>query len=83
MVAKRLMDNKVSNMEEYAISSGNPIFLRELVEKVRMLLNQPEKRKAIAKAGHKRCLSSGYDVVSRMRVWDDVICKKLDIIKKK
>lgn len=55
----------------------------ELVEKVRMLLNQPEKRKAIAKAGHKRCLSSGYDVVSRMRVWDDVICKKLDIIKKK
>ena len=31
LVAKRLMDNKVSNMEEYVISSGNPILLRELV----------------------------------------------------
>jgi spore maturation protein CgeB len=51
----------------------------ELVERVKMLLSHPEKRKAIAMAGHKRCLSSGYDVVSRMRVWDDAVCKKLNI----
>lgn len=55
----------------------------ELVEKARMLLNQPEKRETIARAGHKRCLSSGYDVVSRMRIWDDEVCKKLNIIQKK
>ncbi len=29
--ARRLMDNKVSSMEEYAVSSGNPISLKELV----------------------------------------------------
>ena len=52
---------------------------KELVQKVRTLLNQPEKRETIARAGHKRCLSSGYDVVSRMRVWDDAVCKKLNI----
>ncbi len=31
LAAKRLMDNKVSNMEEYALSSGNPIPLKEIV----------------------------------------------------
>jgi hypothetical protein len=51
----------------------------ELVEKVKMLLDQPEKREAIANAGHERCLSSGRDVVSRMRIWDDVVCKRLNI----
>jgi len=52
---------------------------KELVQKVKMLLNQPEKREAIARSGHNRCLSSGYDVVSRMRVWDDAVCKRLNI----
>jgi glycosyltransferase involved in cell wall biosynthesis len=51
----------------------------ELVEKVKMLLDKPEKREAIANAGHERCLSSGRDVVSRMRIWDDVVCKRLNI----
>lgn len=31
LAARRLMDNKVSGMEEYAISSGNPISLKNLV----------------------------------------------------
>jgi len=31
LAARRLMDNKVSGMEEYAISSGNPISLKDLV----------------------------------------------------
>lgn len=55
----------------------------ELVKKVQMLLEQPEKCKAIATAGYKRCLSSKYDVYSRMRVWNDAICNKLNINKKK
>jgi hypothetical protein len=55
----------------------------ELVEKVKMLLNQPEKRKAISTAGHRRCLLSKCDVYSRMRTWDNVICRKLNINKEK
>ena len=31
LAARRLMDNSVSNMEKYAISSGNPVSLKELV----------------------------------------------------
>lgn len=39
--AKRLMDNKVSNMEEYAISSGNPISLKELVAVYSRTIGKP------------------------------------------
>lgn len=50
----------------------------QLVQKVQFLLKEPEKRKAIAAAGRERCLSSGYDVVSRMRIFDDVVSAKLN-----
>ncbi len=49
----------------------------ELVEKVKDLLNNPEKRNAIAKAGHRRCVSDGHDVYSRMRECNDIVCAKL------
>ena len=51
----------------------------EMTQKVRILLKQSGKRETIAMAGRRRCLLSGYDVVSSMRVWDDVVCKKLNI----
>jgi len=54
---------------------------KELVEKVKLLLREPEKRKAIAKAGRERCLSSGYDVVSRMRIFDRVVSEKLNLLR--
>jgi len=41
----------------------------ELTDKVRFYLQHDEARERIAKAGHRRCLTSGYDVVSRMRQW--------------
>ncbi|MFH1477933.1 MAG: glycosyltransferase [Verrucomicrobiota bacterium] len=77
-----LLSERTNELKELYEEDKEAVFFSdkdELVQKVIMLLKQPEKRKAIASFGHKRCLSSGYDVVSRMRVWDDVVCKKLNI----
>jgi spore maturation protein CgeB len=41
----------------------------ELVEKCRYYLENEDLRRQIAQAGHQRCITSGYDVVSRMRQW--------------
>lgn len=41
----------------------------ELVDKCRFYLQHDELRSCIARAGHKRCLASGYDVITRMRQW--------------
>lgn len=39
--AKWLMENKVSSMEEYAISSGNPISLKELIAVYGQTIGKP------------------------------------------
>ncbi|MBW2596845.1 MAG: NAD(P)-dependent oxidoreductase [Deltaproteobacteria bacterium] len=39
--ARRLLDNKVSGMEEYAISSGNPISLKDLVTVYGRIVKKP------------------------------------------
>jgi len=39
--ARRLLDNKVSGMEEYAISSGNPISLKDLVAVYGRIVKKP------------------------------------------
>lgn len=41
MAAKRLIDNKVLSKEEYAISSGNPISLKELVALYGQITGKP------------------------------------------
>ena len=41
LAAKRLMDNKVSSMEEYAISSGDPISLKDLVAVYGQIVKKP------------------------------------------
>lgn len=41
LAARRLMDNKVSGMEEYAISSGNPISLKKLVAVYGQTIGKP------------------------------------------
>jgi len=40
LAAKRLMDNKVSNMEEYFLSSGKPISLKKIVAIYRRIIGQ-------------------------------------------
>lgn len=51
---------------------------KELIKKVQDLLNDPEKRNAIAEAGRKRCISEGHDVVSRMREWTKIVLQRLN-----
>ncbi len=43
--------------------------VEEFVDKARFYVENDEARKRIAGAGYKRCMSSGYDVYSRMRQW--------------
>jgi hypothetical protein len=41
----------------------------ELLDKIRYYLSHENARRRVAKAGHRRCLKSGYDIYSRMRQW--------------
>jgi hypothetical protein len=41
----------------------------ELIDKVTFYLSHPEIRARIAKAGYERCISSGYDIYSRIKQW--------------
>lgn len=45
----------------------------ELVDKARFYLAHDDARKRIAEAGRQRCISSGYDIYSRMREWISVV----------
>jgi len=45
----------------------------ELVDKARFYLTHDDARKRIAEAGRLRCISSGYDIYSRMREWLSVV----------
>lgn len=47
----------------------------ELVEKARFYLKHDELRSRIAAAGRKRCISSGYDIYSKMQEWIAVVNK--------
>lgn len=76
-----LLSERTDEMKELFEEDKEAVYFsdkEQLVQKVQFLLKQPEKRKAIAAAGRERCLSSGYDVVSRMRIFDDVVSAKLN-----
>jgi hypothetical protein len=45
----------------------------ELVDKASFYLKHDDARKRIAEAGRLRCISSGYDIYSRMREWLSVV----------
>jgi spore maturation protein CgeB len=52
----------------------------ELVDKARYYLKHDSVRRRVALAGHRRCISSGYDIYSRMQEWISVakMSKKLE-----
>lgn len=52
--------------DEEAVFFSSP---NELVQKVRSLLGNDDRRRGIGSAGRERCLTDGHDVVSRMREW--------------
>lgn len=45
----------------------------ELVDKAQFYLSHDDARRRIAEAGRLRCISSGYDIYSRMREWISVV----------
>lgn len=78
-----LLSERTDEMNELFEEDKEAVYFsdkEELVQKVQLLLKEPEKRKAIAIAGHKRCISDGHDVVSRMRRWDEIVRAKLSTL---
>ena len=77
-----LLSERTDEMKELFEEDKEAVYFsdkEELVQKVQLLLEEPEKRNAIAIAGHRRCISDGHDVVSRMRGWSDTVCAKLNV----
>lgn len=75
-----LLSERTDEMKELFNEDKEAVYFlhkEELVQKVQFFLKEPERRKAIAAAGRERCLSSGYDVASRMRIFDDIVSQKL------
>ena len=50
----------------------------ELLIKVKYLLSHPKQLKIISMAGHKKCISSGYDVYSRMQTLNSIILQNMN-----
>lgn len=78
-----LLSERTDEMKELFEEDKEAVYFsdkEELVQKVQLLLKEPEKRNAIAIAGHRRCISDGHDVVSRMREWNDIVCAKLNTL---
>lgn len=67
-----LLCERTSVMESLYKEDREAVFfssVEELIDKCRFYLSHEEQRLEIARAGHKRCVSSGYDVISRMSQW--------------
>jgi spore maturation protein CgeB len=64
-----LVAQRTKTMSELYIDGEEAIFFDdevELVSRITALLSHPDKIKSIAEKGYQRCVSSGYDVNSRM-----------------
>ena len=73
MLAERTDDllQMFKENEEACFFSSN----KELVEKARWLIDNPNIREEIAQAGMKRVWEDGHDVTSRARYFIETICK--------
>ena len=71
-----LMCERTSVMQDLYKEDSEAVMFssrEELIEKCNWYLKNDDKRIEIANAGRARCISSGYDVVSRMKQWVDDI----------
>ena len=76
-----LLSERTDEMKELYEEDKEAVYFsdkEELVQKVQLLLEKPEKRDTIALAGHRRCISDGHDVVTRMGKWSNIVCVRLN-----
>lgn len=76
-----LMSERTEEMKQLFEEDKEAVYFsdkEELVHKVLLLLQYPERRNAIAMAGYARSLRDGNDVVNRMRTWSDIVSRHLD-----
>lgn len=73
LAAKRLIDNKVSKMEEYAISSGNPISLKELVAVYGQTIGKPLPIKWGGRPYRTREVMAPWDKSKKLPGWKPVV----------
>lgn len=81
-----LLSERTAELKELYKENKEAVYFSdkdELIKKVKFLLSEPEKRKIIAKTGYERCITSGYDVVSRLRIFDEIVSKKLKTLRSK
>ena len=52
---------------------------KDLVEKTKFLLKNPRIIEQVAIRGRRRCLQSGYDAYSVMRIWDSEVKNTLKL----
>jgi len=76
-----LLSERTNEMKELFEEDKEAVYFsdkEELVQKVQLLLKEPERRNAIAASGHRRCISDGHDVDSRIRDWSNLVRSKLN-----
>lgn len=71
-MCKFLMTTRTITMQELYEEDKEAVFFsskEEMLDKIRFYLNNESKREKIERAGFQRCITSGYDICSRMKQW--------------
>lgn len=71
-----MLSQRTETMQSLYVEDKEAVYFSsadELVDKARFYLAHDDARRRIAEAGRLRCISSGYDIYSRMREWLSVV----------
>ena len=71
-----MLSQRTETMQSLYVEDKEAVYFSnvdELVDKARFYLAHDDARRRIAEAGRLRCISSGYDIYSRMREWISVV----------
>ena len=67
-----MLSQNTRDLTELFVPDKEAMFFRdsdELIDKLRLLIQDPKLNKSIAEAGYNRVYVDGHDVYSRMNVW--------------